>query len=307
MDDPLIEIQNLRNAFAMHVKQNAEKFAGYDSLIAHLTSTPEGTIMADTPTTTDNVRIHNHAPAGTDPTMAAMMAMASKSGADGGLLGGSGGGLLGGLLLGTLLRNGGLFGGTGVGDANSVMQPTANMSIMATLGDIKQAVAVNAATAETSNANQSIALMQAVNASTGAAQTAIGSLKDATNSNTVALMQMINGVTQAISNDGDKTRALVTSQYETNLQRQLADANAAIVELRSDARFAAQGRATDLNITQTVNQAQAQTQQQQQFQVFNDRLGAILASHQNLQQGIVNLGTMSGAAGQQTAANTRVN
>jgi len=263
--------------------------------------------MADTPTTTDNVRIHNHAPAGTDPTMAAMMAMASKSGADGGLLGGSGGGLLGGLLLGTLLRNGGLFGGTGVGDANSVMQPTANMSIMATLGDIKQAVAVNAATAETSNANQSIALMQAVNASTGAAQTAIGSLKDATNSNTVALMQMINGVTQAISNDGDKTRALVTSQYETNLQRQLADANAAIVELRSDARFAAQGRATDLNITQTVNQAQAQTQQQQQFQVFNDRLGAILASHQNLQQGIVNLGTMSGAAGQQTAANTRVN
>ena len=305
MDALSLDIQNLQSKLDAHIAQNNAKFFSYDALISTLSN--KGTIMADTPTTTDNVRIHNHAPAGTDPTMAAMMAVASKSGADGGLLGGSGGGLLGGLLLGTLLRNGGLLGGTGVGDANSVMQPTANMSIMATLGDIKQAVAVNAAAAETSNANQSIALMQAVNASTGAAQTAIGSLKDATNSNTVALMQMINGVTQAISNDGDKTRALVTSQYETNLQRQLADANAAIVELRSDARFAAQGRATDLNITQTVNQAQAQTQQQQQFQVFNDRLGAILASHQNLQQGIVNLGTMSGAAGQQTAANTRVN
>jgi small-conductance mechanosensitive channel len=128
-------------------------------------------------------------------------------------------------------------------------------------------------------------------------------VKDTVNSNTVALMQMINGVTTAVSNDGEKTRALITQQYEQNLSRQLTDANAAIIELRSQLHGSSAARTAEINVTQTVNQMQQQQQQQQ----LNERISALVAEHQNIRQGIINLGTMSGSAGQQTAANTRVN
>lgn len=302
MEDVSLELQKLQGAFDSHVKQNAAKFASYDSLVSSLL--PKGNIMADGGSTTDNVRIHNHtADPSTAGLMPAMMAMASKGGNDG-LFGAGGGGLLGGLLLGSLLRNGGgLFGGGNTGDANSVMQPTANMSIMSTLGDIKQAVAVGTAQMETSQALQSSTIQAQLSSVAAATVAQVGSVKDAVNSNTVALMQMINGVTSAIFADGEKTRALVTSQYEATLNRQLSDANAAIIELRSERRISDATRATEVNVNTNVNQMQ----QQQQQQVINERLNQILNAHQYLQQGIVNLGTMSGSAGQQTAANTRVN
>jgi hypothetical protein len=300
MDDAtMLELTNIKSALSNHIAQNVRKFSEYDTLVSNFLS--KGNIMADT-TTPNDVRIHNHAPAPTDTStamMPALMAAMSKPGSDG-LLGG-GGGILGGLLLGTLLRNGGLFGNGG--DTTAMTQPTANMSIMSSLGDIKQAIAVNGANMETSNANQTIATMGAINASTGATQIAVGGLKDVVNSNAVAMMQMFNGVTTAISSDGEKTRALITSQYEATLNRQLSDANAAIIELRGDQRLTAASRATEVNVNTNVNQMQ----QQQQQQVLLDRVNQVLAAHQYLQQGIVNLGTMSGSAGSQTAANTRVN
>lgn len=250
----------------------------------------------------DNLKIHNHAPStdGTSAVLPAMMAMASKSGTDGGFLG-AGGGLLGGLVLGSLLRNGNLFGGDGA--ASAVSQPTANMSIMATLGDIKQAIAVGGAQMETSNANQTIATMQAINASTGAAQSSIGGLKDVVNANAVALMQMLNGVNTNINNDGEKTRALITSQYEATLNRQLTEANNALIELRTEQRQ----RASEVNITQTVNQAQAQAQQQQQFgnlqNLLLDAVQSIRATNQAINIGA---GTLT-ANPTNTNTNTRVN
>ena len=273
MDVPFPTIKSQLDA---HIQANEKKFAEYDSLIS---SYMKGLPM------TDGLNITS-----ADPAM--MMAAMNKG--DGGMLGG--GGLLGGLLLGTLLRGGNLLGG---GDN---AQSQANMSIMAGLGDLKQAVAVGGAQMETSNANQTIATMSAINASTGATQIAVGGLKDLVNSNGIAMMQMFNTVNQTISADGDKTRALITNQYEATLNRQLSDANAAIIELRGDQRAAAAARATEITVNQNVNQMQ----QQQQQQVLNDRIGALLASHQHIQQGIVNLGTMTGQAGQQTAANTRV-
>jgi len=272
MDVPFPTIKSQLDA---HIAANEKKFAEYDSLIS---SYLKGSPM------TDGLNITS-----ADPAM--MMAAMNKG--DGGMLGG--GGLLGGLLLGTLLRGGNLLGGDNA-------QSQANMSIMAGLGDLKQAVAVGGAQMETSNANQTIATMSAINASTGATQIAVGGLKDLVNSNGIAMMQMFNTVNQTISADGDKTRALITNQYEATLNRQLSDANAAIIELRGDQRAAAAARATEITVNQNVNQMQ----QQQQQQVLNDRIGALLAAHQNIQQGIVNLGTMTGQAGQQTAANTRV-
>lgn len=302
MDDATsMEFANLRNALATHVASNNQKFGEYDALVSNFLNMKGTDTMADT---TDNVKIHNHAPAA-DPMAAMLPAMMAGMGKSDGLLGGSGGGLLGGLLLGSLLRNGagGLFGGNAAGGMTDVTQPGANMSIMSTLGDIKQAVAVGTAQMETSQALQSSTLQAQMSSIAAATVAQIGGVKDSINQNTVALMQMINQTNTNISNDGEKTRALITNQYEMNLQRQLADANAAIIELRGDRRIVETGRATEVNVNTNVNQMQ----QQQQQQVMNDRLAQILASHQYLQQGIVNLGTMSGSAGTQTAANTRVN
>jgi hypothetical protein len=106
-----------------------------------------------------------------------------------------------------------------------------------------------------------------------------------------------------IYNDGDKTRALITQQYEINLQRQLADANAAIIELRGNNSL--QGAAAGITLTNTnnINQMQQQAQQQQQYgQLAN----LIYALGQNIQNSnaAINVGS-----GTQTAnpANTNTN
>lgn len=306
LDDPASAIADLQAQLNRHVANNKQSFSDVDDSLAQLQETVSQFSKGKTmDATSGNLKIHNHIP-GTDnmSTMLAAMMGTNRPGTDG--LFGAGGGILGGLLLGTLLRNGGLFGGNG-GGMTDVTQPPANMSIMSTLGDIKQAVAVGTAQMETSQALQS-STIQAQLSSVAAAQTAnTNGVKDAVNGNTVALMNMINSLQTTITNDGDKTRALATNQYEAALNRQLSDANAAIIELRSEMNGQRRSRDSEVVVTQTVNQAQAQSQQQQQLQVLREGLNSLIASHQNLQQGIVNLGTMSGSAGTQTASNTRVN
>ncbi len=87
-------------------------------------------------------------------------------------------------------------------------------------------------------------------------------------------------LSQNIRDDGDKTRALITRQYEDTLNRQLAVAQDALIEQRSFARQ----REVEVNVTQNVNQnqaqLQAQQQQQQQFLVTNNLLQAILCQAQ---------------------------
>jgi hypothetical protein len=68
-----------------------------------------------------------------------------------------------------------------------------------------------------------------------------------------------------ISADGEKTRALITQQYELNLQRQLADANAAIIELRSREFSGAAARGVEVTTTNNINQMQQQQQTQAQY------------------------------------------
>lgn len=293
-------VDHLQGEFYRHVAENKQRFSDIEETLNWLSDksprTEKETIMSDG--VSDSVKIHN-AP-GADPSAAMMMAaMANKSGD--GLFGG-GGGLLGGLLLGSLLRNnGGLFGGGG--DVAVATQPQANMSIMSTLGDIKQSVAVGTAQMEASQAQQSGVIQGQLSSVAAALTSNISGVKDSVNSNTVALMQMLNGISKDISNDGEKTRALVVNQYEQTLNRQLSDANAQVVELRSELNGDRRVRNAEINVTQNVNQ----NQQQQQWQELNNRVVQLLAEHQNIRQGIINLGTMSGSAGQQTAANTRVN
>ena len=204
-------------------------------------------------------------------------------GGDGLFGGGGGGGLIGGLILGSLLRQGGrggLFGGEDGGGAVVAGGVTntglADMSLMQAIGQVDKAVAVSTAAMEASQANQTIGITNQFNNVTASLATRVDGVKEAVNANAMVLAQQLANLSQTtmenryelskdVSNDGEKTRALITAQYEINLQRQLADANAAIIELRSDGRYAERSRGIEVNTTTTVNQMQQQQQQQAQY------------------------------------------
>jgi len=233
--------------------------------------------------------------------------MMMAGGGDGGLGFGGGGGLIGGLILGSLLRqgNGGLFGGNGGdGAAGAVLrsppeQVAANMSLMQSIGQVDKAVAVSTAAMEASQANQSIGLTNQFNSVAGSIVNRVEGVKDAVNANSVALMQQLNTVNtnllqgfnqtqQVVQNDGDKTRALITAQYEATLNRQLTDANAAIIALQN--RAAIDSATNGINVTNTnnINQMQQQAQQQQQY---GHLANLIYGLGQNITNGAINVGS----------------
>jgi hypothetical protein len=221
-----------------------------------------------------------------------------------GLFGG-GGGLIGGLILGSLLRNNGnLLGNDGAGAGGAVLrsppeQVAANMSLMQSIGQVDKAVAVSTAAMEASQANQSIGLTNQFNSVTGSLANRIEGVKDAVNANSVALMQQINTVNtnmlqgfnqtqQVVQNDGDKTRALITAQYEATLNRQLTDANAEIIALQN--RSAIDAATNGINVTNTNNINQMQQQSQQQAQ-YGHLANLIYGLGQNITNGAINVGS----------------
>lgn len=202
------------------------------------------------------------------------------SGGDAGLFGG--GGLIGGLILGSLLRNNGnLFGNDGAGAAGAVLrsppeQSQANMDLMAAIGGVAKDVAVSTAAMEASQANQTIGITSQLNNITASLASRVDGVKEAVNAGTMVLAQQLNGVQQQvmenryelakdISNDGDKTRALLTAQYEAALNRQLSDANAAVIALQSRFDTAERSRGVEVTTTNNINQMQQQQQQQAQY------------------------------------------
>ncbi len=259
--------------------------------------------------------------------------MMMSGGGDGGLGFGGGGGLIGGLILGSLLRqnNNGLFGGNG-GDpaAGAVLrsppeQVAANMSLMQAIGAVDKSVAISTTAMEASQATQSLGLTTQLNNITSSITGRVDAVKDVINANNIAVMQGQNTLLQNqlvntaainqnvmenryelskdISNDGDKTRALITSQYEANLQRQLADANAAIIALQTRQQFDTATRGVEVTTTNNINQMQQQTQQQQQY-------GQLASMIWGLGQSITNANSaINVGSGTQTAnpANTNTN
>ena len=212
------------------------------------------------------------------------MADTSFSTGGGDFLGGGlgGGGLIGGLILGALLRNNGnFFGGGNDGAAGAVLrsppeQVQANMSIMQSLGAIDKGVAVAQAANENSNAMQTNMLSGQLSQVAQATVAQLTGVKEAVNAGTMVLAQQLNGVQQQImenryelskdiTNDGDKTRALITAQYEATLNRQLSDANAAVIALQSKLDNGIATRGVEVTTTNNINQMQQQQQQQQQF------------------------------------------
>lgn len=203
-------------------------------------------------------------------------------GGDGGLFGGgSGGGLIGGLILGSLLRNNGNLLGGGDGAAAAVLrsppeQVQANMSLMQAIGAVDKAVSNSTATMEASQATQTLGITSQLNNVTGSLANRVDGVKDTVNAMAMVLAQQVNGLQQQVmenryelskdvANDGDKTRALIVSQYEASLNRQITDANSALIAANARYEGFERSRGVEVNTTTTVNQMQAQQQQQAQY------------------------------------------
>jgi hypothetical protein len=246
----------------------------------------------------------------------------STSTGGGDFLGGGlgGGGLIGGLILGALLRNNGnFFGNDGNAAAGAVLrsppeQVQANMSLMQSVGAVDKAVAVSTAAMEASQANQTIGITAQLNSQTGSLANRIDETKSAVNAGVMVLAQQLNGVqqqvmenryvlSQDIQNDGDKTRALLTQQYEAMLNRQLSDANAAVIALQNRFDNAERSRGIEVTTTNNINQMQQQQQQQAQYGHLYNALWSLAQNIQSANSAInVGNGTLTA-----NPANTNTN
>lgn len=256
-----------------------------------------------------------------------------------GMGGGLGGAALG-FIAGALVNNrngGGLFGGGG-NDGGSG-QATSDFIALQTLGNIQRDIATSAnetqAVVNAAGANnvqttlaQTIALERDLSQLALGTQQAFANTKDSIQTQNTLLAQALCGVNQnvssqgcqtreAISNDGDKTRAMLFARFQLEDSTRINELNARVIELQSEGRRSHDTADLRLQITNTntavAAQAQGQAQQQQQQQAqdiagLRFALNAIIGDIQAVRQGqvIFNSGTMA-ASGTQAAANTRVN
>ena len=225
-------------------------------------------------------------------------------------IGAIGGGVLGGLL--TRMLGGGLDGGretvtpgmltTAINGVNDNVQNTA---VMSKLGAIEAAIPYNEAQVQLALAQlqSALTLTSTVN-QTATIQGQFG-LKDAITTyglaNLTATKDAAFANQTAISASTKEILAAINGNEIANLNRQLTVAESRGLEDRVNSRIGN----TTVEVTQNVNQQQMQQQQQQQLNTLACAVNGLVTSHQNLQQGIVNLGTMVGNT--QSAANTRVN
>lgn len=114
-----------------------------------------------------------------------------------------------------------------------------------------------------------------VNATSAQTQLGIANLATSGLQNTFAL-------SQTITNDGDKTRALISSINDANLQRLLTVADLD----RRDEAHRGRSREVEVNVTQTVNQNQMQLQAQAQQQQLVATVNGLCHLVGNLQSAV---------------------
>jgi len=250
-------------------------------------------------------------------------------GGGGGDMFGSGGGLIGGLILGSLLRNNGnLFGGNG-GDGGvgavatqAGVQSVVNQSaIQQELADLKAAVPLAEASLQAALAAQQNAIQQNIFQAQTVTQAGFAAQVQNLNQIENNILRETAGLNAAVANvdrnlavqtgvltavvkdDGEKTRALITAQYEAALNRQLSDANAEIIALRNKQELASATRGVEVTTTNNINQMQQQQQQQQQYGQLANLIWSLGQNIQN-SNAAINVGS-----GTQTAnpANTNTN
>jgi hypothetical protein len=259
----------------------------------------------------------------------------------GGDCGGLGSGFLGGIVGGLLFnRRGGLFGGDddcggGREHDRDTDRHIDDVLVLRDLGEVKAEIqqvgsdlkgAVSAATAAAmeSTLQQTIQLGQAIGAQTLSNQQGFCQVeRTVTNTGTVllqALNTLNNNVSEqgcqtraAVSNDGDKTRAMLFSRFQLEDSTRINELNARVVELQAEGRRQADNADLRLSITNTntatAAQQQGQAQAQQQFQT--EALRAIIATLSGVAQSahatnnLVNTGFMN-RSGRQDANPTNV-
>lgn len=161
-----------------------------------------------------------------------------------------GGGMLGGLLIGALLGRGGrggLFGGDGGGEGAAVgLQSSIDTNtILQSLGDIKASVPLAEAQVQLALAGQSATINQNINAATIANLEGQGSIRASISAQTQALTEQLAAVgnqadrnlfqiSQTITTDGERTRALIQSLDKQNDSRLITAQANEIIELRSE-------------------------------------------------------------------------
>lgn len=269
-----------------------------------------------------------------------------QGGGMGGALGGGlGAGLVGGLLGTMLFRNGGLNGADGVGapaTLQGVESVVNNSAIMQSLGDIKASIPLAEGQIQLALAGAQMDINNRTTAGTGSVIGAISSFESnimanlnmqtqmnqkgfsdnaaataaagtanllATKDAATQALQSSWLLNQAITADGDKTRALIQSIDKTNDSRALVALANEVTELRHEGRLtAATGNITisNTNTANAVAQQQQAQQQQQQLAVLGANIAALYSQNQHIQQGVLNIGSGTVSGNSQTAANTRV-
>lgn len=276
----------------------------------------------------ENVKVENifksHKDSGMAAILPALLANNNNShggmGGAGALAGGIGGLLIGGLLGGN--GNGGLFGGNNSGGSN-VANVVENLAVLNAIqsGQLANQAGFNGI--ESAIATQSLGAATQASQYALAAQGQIAGVKDSIQTLGSGLAVALGNVNQnvlvtaaqtaaAITADGDRTRSLITNQYEATLNRQLTEAN-----LRLEGVERARGHdAINMRIDNSNNVTQAQAQTQMQFQV--QQQGALLqglypyivGTHQHAQATNANIiagNTGAVTTGAQTSTPTNVN
>lgn len=280
-----------------------------------------------------------------DSTGNMFVPVATGAGTMGGAIGGGlGAGLLGGILGGALLGNNGngLFGNRNNGVAIDPWQNQANMDLMAGIGEVKAAIPAAEGQQQLALAGAQMNITNAVTAGTGAVIGSISAFESSVMNNlnmqtqmnqkgfadtTAAVVAGANNnllatkdlsaqtdrnawaITQAINNDGDKTRALIQSIDKSNDSRLITELANQVTELRNEGRIReATGNITISNTnTAAANAQQQQAQQQaQQIAYLSSQLASLIQQNQHIQQGVLNIGSGTVSGNSQNAANTRV-
>ena len=275
-----------------HEKHSAERAAHLESVIQKL----KGISMSEG--MTDKVDVHNifKGMGGGDggaPWAAILPALAQNRHDGFGGLGGIGGGVLGGALAGLLFRRGGLGGDSEGGTETRINDTVFNTAVLGKLGAIEAAIPYNEAQVQLALAATQTALTAQATTNANASAIAVGNVKDAVQSAALIAQQNAANILQAIANSTNTIVAKIDGNTIANLQAELAES-----------RGSSRSREVEVNVSQNVNQQQAQIQSQAQIAGLLSAINRLCDNHQNLQQGMINLGTMVGNT--QTAANTRV-
>lgn len=230
--------------------------------------------------------------------------LAGRADRDGFGGGGLGAGLVGGVIGSQLFgRRGGGWGGDGGSDGVSPAEAAIDAAILNNVNALTAAVPTTA-----------LQTQAAINSNIGAlalgTQQGFANVKDSVQATAALNNAAISNVNQnvlvtglqtqiAIGNDGDKTRALIESINNANLQRMLTVAQQELFDERGRSR----SRDVEVNVSQVVNQAQAQAQQQAQFQGLHDLVRQCVGELQVARATNANLiiGSTGVATGQQNA------